>query len=126
MVESMLRLGNKYAITHLEEEALFRLHHDYPQDLVSWDAMMKEVVQPLIETDHITWIIDLAHEFNLNTILPAAYSTYIKEVESMVCAFVIIDQNSLIYVWLFFSIGGNTFCQVFASESQRALSHRIR
>ena len=89
MVESMLRLGNKYAITHLEEEALFRLHHDYPQDLVSWDAMMNELVQPLIETDHhvITWIIKIAHEFDLNTILPAAYSAYIKAVESMVCAF---------------------------------------
>ena len=116
MVESMLRLGNKYGITHLEEEALFRLHHDYPQDLMTWDALLNEVVQPFIESndvEDVTWVIDTAHEFHLNTILPAAYSTLIKRIQSMVCASLIIDQNSSVHIWVF-PIGGNNFCRVFA------------
>jgi len=92
----MLLLGNKYAITHLEDEARFRLHHDYPQDLMTWDALFNKFVKPLIEshdTQDVAFVIGIAHKFQLYTILPAAYSLYITKIEPMVCASLINDPK---------------------------------
>jgi len=74
----MLRLGRKYAIPYLEHEALDRLHHDYPKSLKEWDALWDDPSKKLIEGDaSVANIIELAHEFQLHTTLPAAYSKYL-------------------------------------------------
>ena len=69
----MLRLGTKYTITSLRMEALRALHYEYPTKLEDWEASL--------EISHINYrgeepynrILDLALEFSLETILPAAY-----------------------------------------------------
>jgi len=86
LVASMLRLGRKYAIPHLENEALARLYHDYPKSLKEWDALIDDPSTELIDCDacsadtiQVASIIGLAHEFQLYTVLPAAYSSYLYE-----------------------------------------------
>ena len=81
----MLRLGKKYAIPHFESEALFRLHNDYPKNLKYWDFLYQESVDSMVEDD-VAAVIDLAHEFQLFTVLPSAYADYLRAA-SPVCSF---------------------------------------
>jgi hypothetical protein len=81
---SMLRLGRKYEIEHLENEALERLRHDYSTTLQAWDSLSydRRRIEDDPESgsmDPITKIISIAHEFHLFTILPAAYAQYLQQ-----------------------------------------------
>ena len=80
----MLRLGKKYAIPHFENEALFRLHNDYPTILKYWDLMYQADSLAMVEDD-VAATIDLAHEFQLFTVLPSAYADYLRAA-SPVCS----------------------------------------
>lgn len=75
MVVSILRLGKKYVIPHFESEALFRLHHDYPKTVECWNSLWNDSVT-MLEND-VADVIDLAHEFQLFTVLPSAYADYL-------------------------------------------------
>ena len=77
----MLRLGKKYGISYLETEAISRLHQDFPSTLESWDGL-NIINKPYriyahMERETLCKVISLAHEFQLWTILPAAYSNYV-------------------------------------------------
>src|SRR5258705_7527621 len=83
VVRSMLRLGRKYAIAHIENKALQALHHDYPTTLQEWDSLslnrrhIKYGDERLAKSNTTTRVISIAHEFKLFTILPAAYAKYV-------------------------------------------------
>ncbi|PPR05802.1 hypothetical protein CVT26_010152 [Gymnopilus dilepis] len=74
-ISILLRLGKKYEIDYLVEEARKRLLADHPAKLSEWDGMLprqyKEIeqgnVDPCIE------VIVLGHEQGLESILPSAY-----------------------------------------------------
>jgi len=68
----MLRLGSKYEINHLREDALFRLRADFPTTLDNWDELCGH--KHILEEDGILYdLINLAIEQGLWSILPAAY-----------------------------------------------------
>ena len=81
---SMLRLGRKYAFTHFEKKALEALHHDYPTTLKEWDSLSHESrrIQHFFGRKKnlyiTTQVISIGHEFDLFTILPAAYVSYLQ------------------------------------------------
>ena len=79
----MLRLGIKYAITHIEDKALWVLHHDYPKTLEEWDSLSHDRLRirydPQKKSSTTSEVISLGHEFQLLTILPAAYTRYIEQ-----------------------------------------------
>jgi hypothetical protein len=80
IVGSMLRLGRKYAIAHIENRALRALHHDYPTTLRDWDSLSLGRRQ-IKHVDERTpsEVIYIAHYFDLFTILPAAYVKYLED-----------------------------------------------
>lgn len=95
---SMLRLGRKYHIAHLENKALQVLHHDYPTTLQDWDSFpARRQIKLGDEPDFQTTVevISIAHEFHLCTILPAAYARYIGQVKLLV-AWSLCLKNTLI------------------------------
>jgi len=83
LLGSMLRLGNKYAIDHIENKALRVLHHDYPKTLEEWDALSHDQFQirndPQLRSSTTSEVISIGHEFQLYTILPAAYARYLNQ-----------------------------------------------
>jgi hypothetical protein len=76
----MLRLGRKYDITTFEKEALERLHHDCPTQLEMWDALeiSSQTRQTNFDACDSDFVIPIAHEFRLFTILPAAYIKFLQ------------------------------------------------
>jgi len=87
----MLRLGRKYEMKHLEQEAIERLQVDFPASLKEWDGHFEkgrlsrsfrlfyyedqdyeDAFDPIL-----TNVINLCHEFNLKAVLPAAYASYL-------------------------------------------------
>jgi len=77
----MLRLGGKYLIDHLENEAMSRLHNDYPTSLDDWESLCddsRQIEDSQAEITTTTEIISIAHEFRIFTILPAAYAQYLE------------------------------------------------
>jgi len=79
VVRSMLRLGRKYVITCLENEALRCLHHDFPTTLEEWDSSEdRQITDGDNKVPTVLIVISIAHEFGLSTILPAAYAKYLE------------------------------------------------
>ncbi|KAH8101967.1 hypothetical protein BXZ70DRAFT_1007192 [Cristinia sonorae] len=95
-ISAMLRLGFKYNITHVREEAIRRLRRCFPSDLESFAtpisryALMIEYDEEAEEEDSPAYfpqsstslknydafaVIKLARSFDLNDILPAAFYT---------------------------------------------------
>jgi len=82
-VSAMFRLGKKYCIDHLKNEAIARLRHDFPSDFDSWDKLWEDPDSgDIIYDEDLTWgIIDLAcRETSLLSIIPAAYIYFIFNV----------------------------------------------
>ena len=91
VLSAMLRLGKKYEMKHLEQEAIERLQVDFPASLKEWDGHFEKdkgsrSFRLLDYEDHgyedtfdpiLTDVINLCHEFNLKAILPAAYASYL-------------------------------------------------
>jgi len=87
----MLRLGRKYEMKHLEQEAIERLQVDFPASLKEWDGHFEKDKAPrsfrLLDYEDddyedafdpiLTNVINLCHDYNLKTILPAAYASYL-------------------------------------------------
>jgi len=85
----MLRLGRKYVIDHLENEAMERLHNDYPTSLDDWESLCddnRQIEDSQAEVNTTTEIVSIAHEFRLFTIMPAAYAQYL-ELQTLVASF---------------------------------------
>jgi hypothetical protein len=107
----MLRLGRKYDIVYLENEALQRLHHDYPTTLKEWDSLREDTNRQIDPASDVHEIISIAHEFGLNTILPAAYVQYLESrtlvalfYRKMLCFLIVSSSRRLywmilVYLW---------------------------
>ncbi|KAJ3528880.1 hypothetical protein NMY22_g9225 [Coprinellus aureogranulatus] len=86
VVAAMMRLGKKYEIDHLREQALARLKREFPCTLAEYNELdtrdWTHFLFPYDETYDTGHkmklsMVNLAHECNLNTILPALYFTFI-------------------------------------------------
>lgn len=80
-LSAMIRLGRKYQIDHLRDEGLARLKLEFPSTLEDWDSMdgdkYTHISWPdLVSGSTIAATIKLAHECNIQSILPALYLLY--------------------------------------------------
>ncbi|CAA7266040.1 unnamed protein product [Cyclocybe aegerita] len=79
-ISAMLRMGKKYEIDYLMNEALQRLRCNYPTTLAVWDESFDSSNPNPIEdvNDSVlnAGIISLGHEHSIFTILPSAYFHY--------------------------------------------------
>ncbi|TEB27368.1 hypothetical protein FA13DRAFT_1736503 [Coprinellus micaceus] len=75
---AMIRLGRKYEISYLRDEGLARLKREFPTTLEEYDRLPEEYLsftypETQCGLDPIVDIIKLAHECNIQSILPALY-----------------------------------------------------
>ncbi|KAJ7470739.1 hypothetical protein FB451DRAFT_1175960 [Mycena latifolia] len=73
VVACMLRLGRKYEILPFRDDALSRLHHEFPTKLRLWD---RRLANDRLETIKHTWgvyldLLNLAYENHVYTIIPS-------------------------------------------------------
>jgi hypothetical protein len=73
----MVRLGRKYELSTLYEEAMRRLRVDFPSDLAAWRTRYPR--KDMSKKDLID-IINLAVEQNLQSLLPAAMLTLCRSI----------------------------------------------
>ncbi|KAJ7060928.1 hypothetical protein C8F01DRAFT_1058194 [Mycena amicta] len=75
-VAAMLRLGRKYEMDMVLQDALHRLHHDFPRSLEAWDARkLKKITLPEDNDDTSTHMVDivlLLYECGITSSVPAA------------------------------------------------------
>jgi hypothetical protein len=74
----MIRLGRKYEISYLRDEGLARLKREFPTTLEEYDRLPEEYLsftypETQCGLDPIVDIIKLAHECNIQSMLPALY-----------------------------------------------------
>ncbi|KAJ7175339.1 hypothetical protein C8R46DRAFT_1248678, partial [Mycena filopes] len=73
LIACMLRLGRKYDMNSFREDALSRMHHDFPTRLVNWDrrcaAGLLEKIEPTGGV--LVDLLNLAYEAGIYTSLPA-------------------------------------------------------
>ncbi|KAF5340565.1 hypothetical protein D9611_007302 [Ephemerocybe angulata] len=83
VVAAMIRMGRKYDIEHVKEGGLSRLKRVFPQQLADWDRNFDEGEGLYLHTitcgpderilDLAIKAIELAHECDIKSILPACY-----------------------------------------------------
>jgi hypothetical protein len=79
----MLCLGRKYGIKHLAQEAIERLHVDFPTSLQAWDEHFHGQLSRsfrLVDCEDenaYTEVINLTHKYNITAVLPAVYASYL-------------------------------------------------
>ncbi|RDB15227.1 hypothetical protein Hypma_004726 [Hypsizygus marmoreus] len=76
ILAAMIRLGHKYNITKLRDDALSRLKHEYPSTLETWTAgLCAGFTRIELDTGDASELdlLLLAREYRLQTILPALY-----------------------------------------------------
>ena len=76
----MIRLGTKYEIDYLREEAVALLSAEFPLDLDLWDINVLKSTNRLDRSGRwfLLDVVNLAHEFNLQTLLPVIYLCFIR------------------------------------------------
>ncbi|KAJ6543576.1 hypothetical protein DFH09DRAFT_1390775 [Mycena vulgaris] len=79
IVSAMLRLGKKYGIDELYEDAISRLEHDFPSTLLEYQELHGQTRSSFSVKLHIApypalgfEVVNLARAYGLNQILPAA------------------------------------------------------
>jgi hypothetical protein len=86
-VGALWRIGDKYMITHLREEALNRIRYTYPSTLDDWDTIHQDIYGSIsngIETDVLFNLSDLwslaqvSHQGHLFSALPAIYLEIVR------------------------------------------------
>ncbi|KAJ7471093.1 hypothetical protein FB451DRAFT_1037418 [Mycena latifolia] len=80
IVSAMLRLGKKYGIDELYEDAISRLEHDFPSTLQEYRELHGQTVGGVPVQTHIApypalgfEVVNLARAYGLNHILPTAF-----------------------------------------------------
>ncbi|KAI0789928.1 hypothetical protein C8Q75DRAFT_717484 [Abortiporus biennis] len=80
-VTAMLRLGSKYQIDHIREEAIYRLQLCFPTSLSDFESEVglhtnseQPPISDLSRQDAIC-VVNLSRSFNLKSILPSAFYT---------------------------------------------------
>lgn len=75
----MLRLGSKYEVDHIRDDAIFRLQLCFPSSIAEYDSSLHvNCKQPPISDITISdaiCVVNLARKFDLNAILPIAFYT---------------------------------------------------
>ncbi|KDR77421.1 hypothetical protein GALMADRAFT_224801 [Galerina marginata CBS 339.88] len=67
-----IRLGRKYDLIRFVTDAMARLKHGFPNQLRKWDEV--DLSEVFTETKGLLFdVINLAYEFSINSILPAAF-----------------------------------------------------
>lgn len=71
-------MSSKYLIDHLRERCLARLEADWPTTLLGWDRREQQATldtryNPREHFPHPVLVIQLAHELNLDQLLPCAF-----------------------------------------------------
>jgi hypothetical protein len=91
VIAALVRLGKKYDIIHLRDEGLVRLKLRFPATLEQLDGNLSSVGQyakhiycpdKTAKDDMIVSAIQLAHECDIQTILPALYCTLVQDTVS--------------------------------------------
>ncbi|KDR68189.1 hypothetical protein GALMADRAFT_146439 [Galerina marginata CBS 339.88] len=80
MISGMLRLGRKYELDHLREEAIERLREDLPPTLILWDSQFgpnNKRTRPF--TYEIFDLIDVLLDSGVQSLLPVAYYTCLSQ-----------------------------------------------
>lgn len=82
-VRAMLSMATKYQISYIRDCIVERLESDWPQTILSWDTLEGEI-ERTTEHSNVHWYTDdrfpepasairLARDFNIPSILPAAF-----------------------------------------------------
>jgi hypothetical protein len=83
VLAAMIRMGRKYEIDYLREEALVRLTTEFPTTLTEWDKLPHFYTQIVHQNGILFDIINLALQNDIKSILPAAYYLCIQELVSL-------------------------------------------
>ncbi|KAF5340730.1 hypothetical protein D9611_007355 [Ephemerocybe angulata] len=82
-VAAMIRMGRKYDIDYLRHEALLRLTTEFPTTLSEWDKLPHDYTQIHHQSGILFDIVNLAHDNDIKSVLPAAYYLCIQEFEDL-------------------------------------------
>lgn len=96
-ITAMLRLGKKYEIDYLADEALARLKHDYPRNLSLYKGLGDLNTQIEYTQTLAVDVLNLTFECSLSSIMPVVCFGYISQTPlvSRTCNFFYADENSL-------------------------------
>lgn len=74
VISAYLKLGDKYKVTHIRDEALLRLRTTYTGAWVYWGSRgLRESICPRLPPGRSIVAINLARTFNLDYLLPVAF-----------------------------------------------------
>ena len=80
-IAAMVRLGRKYELTTLYEEAMRRLQSDFPSDLPAWKKVCVQKRRNFTQNKrNLIDIVNLAVEQNLLSVLPTAMLVLCKNI----------------------------------------------
>ncbi|KAF5340605.1 hypothetical protein D9611_007348 [Ephemerocybe angulata] len=82
-VSAMMRMGLEYEIPHLREGALKRLTLEFPTTLEEYDERGGAWTSIIEEKGLLFKIVNLAHECDIHTILPAAYMRCLDDMDAL-------------------------------------------
>lgn len=75
----MIRMGRKYELEQLRNEALVRLTSEFPIKMEAWESL-PPVYTHLVERDGLLFdIVNLALENDIRSILPSAYYLCVQD-----------------------------------------------
>ncbi|KAJ3548712.1 hypothetical protein NMY22_g1152 [Coprinellus aureogranulatus] len=83
VLAAMIRMGRKYEIDYLRDEALVRLTMEFPTTLAEWDKLPHYYTQIVHQNGILFDIINLAQQSDIKSILPAAYYLCIQELDDL-------------------------------------------
>ena len=78
----MLRIGKKYKLNHLLNEAITRLQSEFPSTLEEWEVMSPEYTHVVFQKGILFDIVNLATECGVRSIFPAAYYLCVQDLVS--------------------------------------------
>ncbi|KAJ7218778.1 hypothetical protein B0H12DRAFT_1241551 [Mycena haematopus] len=72
VVASMLRLGKKYKIPAARDDALLRLHYEFPANFEAWDTRVEYLTKIEPQDGIYPDLLNLLHEYGIHSCIPAA------------------------------------------------------
>lgn len=83
VVAAMLRIGKKYKLNHLHDEAITRLQSEFPSTLENWEVMSPEYTHIVLQKGILFDIVNLATECGVWSIFPAAYYLCVQDLDPL-------------------------------------------
>jgi hypothetical protein len=78
----MLRIGKKYKLNHLHDEAIVRLQSEFPSTLKEWEGLSPEYTHIVFQKGILFDIVNLATDCGVQSIFPAAYYLCVQDLVS--------------------------------------------